>query len=246
MVSATGKISELVIKGLKKGTDYGNIPGTDTAVLLKPGAEQLCTAFGVKPHYEIVEQEIDHDRPVSYEKRVYNNAYNGDRSFRMEPATTYGLYRYVIRCDLRNSNGDTVTSGIASCSTFESKYISRPRDSENTVLKMAQKRALVGVCLNAFGLSGRFTQDVDEHPPAQSYAKPQNARPAQKPKPAPKKEPAEKFDKGNEKHVERLSALLTKMEVVTGKWDEVAEALQGKEMTQTEVKAVVDKLEKPE
>ena len=73
-----------------------------------------------------------------------------------------GLYRYVIKCYIKDHSEKTIGSGIGSCSTLESKYIDRPRDMENTVLKMAQKRALVAATLNAFGLSDRFTQDMVE------------------------------------------------------------------------------------
>ena len=45
---------------------------------------------------------------------------------------------------------------------MENKYVEDPRDRENTVLKMAQKRAFVGVTLNVFGLSDRFTADLED------------------------------------------------------------------------------------
>ena len=41
----------------------------------------------------------------------------------------------------------------------ESKFISRPNDSENTVLKIAKKRSLIDATLATFALSDRFTQD---------------------------------------------------------------------------------------
>src|SRR6267142_694369 len=51
---------------------------------------------------------------------------------------------------------------VGSASTMEAKYIDRPRDCENTVLKMAQKRAHVGAALGAFGMSDQFTQDMED------------------------------------------------------------------------------------
>lgn len=74
-----------------------------------------------------------------------------------------GLYRYVVRCKLVNrATGEVVGEGMASCSTMESKYIDRPRDCENTVVQMAQKRAMVRAVRNTLGLSNRFTQDVED------------------------------------------------------------------------------------
>lgn len=74
-----------------------------------------------------------------------------------------GLYRYVVKCRLVNrATGEMVGEGIASCSTLESKYIDRPRDCENTVLQMAEKRAMVRAVRTTLGLSDQFTQDIEE------------------------------------------------------------------------------------
>lgn len=153
--------TELVTKALEKGRDYGLIPGTNKPTLLKPGAERICTAFGSVAEYEIIGKEIDHDRQVAYQSKVYNQ---GRPTGEMEWRKSLGLYRYVIKCTLRGRDGLVHGQAVGSCSTLEAKYVSRPRDCENTVLKMAQKRALVGATVNAYGLSDRFTQDVEDYP----------------------------------------------------------------------------------
>lgn len=149
---------------LQEGRDYGEIPGVDKPSLLKPGAERINNGFGVIPVHTIVEQEIDHDREVPWLKRkkVWRDGqWTGEWS--EERGTSYGLYRYVVRCELvHRESGVVVAQCLASCSSMESKYIDRPRDSENTVLKMAEKRAFVGATLLAYGLSDEFTQDVEE------------------------------------------------------------------------------------
>lgn len=53
-------------------------------------------------------------------------------------------------------------TGIGSCSSMESKYLRTPRDFDNTILKMAKKRALVDATLSTLGMSDRFTQDVED------------------------------------------------------------------------------------
>ncbi|HLL52631.1 MAG TPA: hypothetical protein VK447_03735, partial [Myxococcaceae bacterium] len=81
-----------------------------------------------------------------------------------ERGVSYGLYRYVVRCVLIHiESGSTVGSGVGSASTMEGKYVDRPRESENTVLKMAKKRAFVDCTLSTFGLSDAFTQDLEDH-----------------------------------------------------------------------------------
>jgi hypothetical protein len=143
------EITVLIQEALEEKIDYGPIPGTNGKnVLLKPGAERLCVAFGCHPEYKVMTADADHEKVNSYTK--YNKQ---EKSF--------GFYRYVIGCDLVK-DGKVVGNGIGSCSTMESKYISRPRDCENTVLKMAQKRAFVAAVLNTFALSDRFTQDVED------------------------------------------------------------------------------------
>jgi len=105
-----------------------------------------------------------------------------------EEGEVYGLYRYVIRCALMSrATGKIVGDGLGSCSTMESKYIRHPRDMENTVLKMAEKRALIAATLNAFGLSDRFTQDVEDMAPGTPVRGKQTARntnPVEAPAPA--------------------------------------------------------------
>ncbi len=173
------EVTQLIQKALKEGIDYGAIPGTgDKPTLLKPGAERLNLAFGASPDYEVTEREVDHDRLVQWSKRKkkWNNKTRDDRSFtwEQEDGTSLGIYRYVTKCRLIRQDGRVLATGIGSCSTMESKYIDRPRDCENTVLKMAQKRAYVAATLNAYGLSNRFTQDVeDQHgapPPRRNQA----------------------------------------------------------------------------
>lgn len=228
------EISTVVGSILVEGTDYGVIPGTgDKPALLKPGAERVCFAFGCAPRYEVVDRQIDHDRDVKWTKRkkVWRNAHRGDREFtwQEESGTSLGLYRYEVRCTLlRREDGAVVAEGMASCSTMESKYIDRPRDSENTVLKMAQKRALVAAVLNGFGLSDRFTQDVDEHaePHAQAPATPTPANAGS--------------DLATDKQMEYLGKLL-KSEVWTQE-ERLAFATRGESATRAQMKVLLDEV----
>ena len=80
------------------------------------------------------------------ERSQWRNQFKGDREFAWvdDSGTSLGLYRYVVLCEIvERASGDVVGNFTGSCSSMESKYIDRPRDSENTILKMAEKRALV-------------------------------------------------------------------------------------------------------
>lgn len=168
MIKSQNEAREFIEQVLEKDKDYGIIPGVKKPTLLKPGAEKVTLGFGCSAVPKIVEREIDHDRVVKWnkQKKVWSNAYKGDRSFTWdkEEGESLGLYRYVVLVEIVDQNGEVRGSGIGSCSSMESKYVDRPRDSENTILKMATKRAHVAAVLGTFGLSEQFTQDVEEMP----------------------------------------------------------------------------------
>ncbi len=207
-------IEEFIQKALVKGKDYGSVGGSDRECLYKAGAERIVFGFGCRTEYEIVEGEIDHDRPVQYdivkwvdeEEPLLDNgrfdkaakdelkatgnyrdtkvagAWKFQRKM-SEPGISRGLYRYVIRCRIYKGD-DFVGEGLGSCSSLESKYIRSPRDCENTVLKMAKKRAMVDSVLDTFKLSDRFTQDVEEEeaqhaaPSGSPHETPEDRQPA--------------------------------------------------------------------
>lgn len=249
------EVTAIIQKSLQLGLDYDAIPGTgDKPSLLKPGAEKLNLAFGAAPEYEIVEKEIDHDREVRWTKRKkkWNNRFKGDRTFEWETeeGTSLGLYRYVIRCRLVRQ-GRVLATCIGECSTLESKYIDRPRDCGNTVLKMAQKRAFVGATLHAYGLSNRFTQDVEDNrdlyakepppaedvpfagPPAKVGATPAQAQQAAKRERTP-------YDPLNSEHEKALFELLKFRKVPEDFWEEIHRRMEGKSLA--DVSAVVEQV----
>src|SRR5947209_19157397 len=56
---------------LREGIDFGKNPGSDRDTLLKPGAEKLCTFFGLTPRYvlEVVVEDWRGDKygqPLCY------------------------------------------------------------------------------------------------------------------------------------------------------------------------------------
>jgi hypothetical protein len=162
------ELSTLITTALVPETDYGTIPGTNKPSLYKAGAERINKAFGVYATYEILSREEDHDRTVKYTKKKKLGWDKDKREVLWEftPGESVGFYSYTVICrPINSATGQVVGEGIGSCSTMESKYIDRPRDCENVVLKMAQKRALVAATLNTYALSDRFTQDMEDLSP---------------------------------------------------------------------------------
>jgi len=178
---------EIIREALQEGKDYGVIPGAgEKPGLFKAGAERLLAAFGLYFDTDIIESEIDHHsvndfafkkwinrqgKPANHEElkslgigrnRKTDNGWKWQECVE-EAGTSRGCYRYVVKGTLRlRSSGAVMGTGIGSCSSMESKYLRTPRDFDNTILKMAKKRALVDATLSTLGMSDRFTQDVED------------------------------------------------------------------------------------
>ena len=190
VIEAHKEACAIIEQALEKDRDYGVIPGTgNKPTLLKPGAERLLGAFGLYVDTEVSEQECDHDRENEFRFKKWTTQKDnkpskpdaeilkekglgrwrkGDGGWEWqtcieEIGKSQGLYRYVVKATIRSRQTEQILgTGIGSCSTMESKYLRSPRDFENTVLKMAKKRALIDATLNTLGLSDRFTQDVED------------------------------------------------------------------------------------
>ena len=51
---------------MKKGVDFGVIPGTRKPTLLKPGAEKLCRLFSLRPGYQLIHFISDFEQPLFF------------------------------------------------------------------------------------------------------------------------------------------------------------------------------------
>ncbi len=121
---------------LIEGIDYGIIPNCKKPTLLKSGAEKILNYLGLIARTEICNRVEDYNIGFfSYETKVYLIDYNG-----------------VVKGE-----------GIGLTNSREGKYAkSNGYAVQNTILKMAKKRALVDAALNVGNLSSRFTQDLED------------------------------------------------------------------------------------
>ena len=134
----TQQVREITKAALVEGVDYDRIPGCGPKPsLLKPGAEHLLQFFGYG--HDLSEPTIDRDdsgKPIGA----------------------------LAKCTVTKSLPDREVT-VASCwgyaSTDEPKWRKAPF---NTVLKMSQKRALVGAALQACAASQLFSQDLEDYP----------------------------------------------------------------------------------
>ena len=140
----------VVNKTLVKKQDYGVIPGTEKPTLLKPGAEKILMILGLSSEYSIIDKVENYDN---------------------------GFFAYTVQATLYK-NGQLITQGMGSANTRETRYRKNTyKDNkkiawdgkyqdaytlQNTVLKMAKKRAQVDATLTVGSLSNVFTQDIED------------------------------------------------------------------------------------
>jgi len=129
------QFQQLVHSQLKQNQDYGVIPGTPKPTLLKPGAEKILMLMGLRSEFEIADSTRDFEK---------------------------GFFQYQVRCKLYR--GDVlITEGLGAANTKERKYLKQDAYTiDNTVLKIAKKRALIDATLLVASLSEVFTQDIED------------------------------------------------------------------------------------
>ena len=138
---------------LQQGIDFDRIPGTDKPTLLKPGADLLCQVF----HF------------TSGEPKMLSSIEDFEK----------GILSYTVSVPIIHRDTQTLVSvGIGSANSYEVKYKYRyvdseegekvrvinpdPADQQNTLVKMAAKRAYIDGVLKATGASRMFTQDIED------------------------------------------------------------------------------------
>ena len=94
-------VRQYTAKCLTKDVDYGKVPGVSKPSLLKPGAEKICSLFGLTPKFTCVDKIMN---------------WNGEGNPDSEP-----FFYFEYRCDLFRG-GEFVASCDASCNSWERKY----------------------------------------------------------------------------------------------------------------------------
>lgn len=151
---------------LRENVDYGVIPGTGSKPsLLKPGAEKLLQWFGFGHTMEQVETERDSAgtwQGVTYRCTVTKAMPDG-RVVAVGTCEGYAGYdedRFYLSAEAATAKEHALAERYRR-NVNPSKCVEY-RAPRNSVIKMAQKRALVGAALQATSASTLFTQDVED------------------------------------------------------------------------------------
>jgi predicted peroxiredoxin len=131
---------------LREGEDFGTVEGVSKPFLFKAGAEKITYALGLRIAVSIQDRR-ETDTELSY----------------------------TVKCQVIDKNDKVISEGFGIASSNEVKYYLQiqklinknipqsvaVKSLANTLLKMAEKRAIVDAVLHILGLSNIFTQDED-------------------------------------------------------------------------------------
>jgi hypothetical protein len=161
---------------MRPDVHYGKIPGTDKPSLLKPGAELLLMTFQLAASYET--EPLTEGDEVAYRVTCKIHGPNGQflgsgQGICSSNETKYKWRKPVCDEEFEDTPKDRRREKWTSYwnkesrrrESFKAKQVrTEPADVENTVLKMAAKRALIAATLQVTAASEVFTQDLEEMP----------------------------------------------------------------------------------
>jgi hypothetical protein len=155
---------------MKPKVHFDTIPGTPKPTLLKPGAEALCMAFRVADDYIV--EDLSTPDAVRYRVKCVGShqvaqaklgegmgeASSDEEKYRWRKAVCDEEFDETPTNLRRVKYGKDRGGGF-----YKQKQIrTEPADMRNTVLKMALKRAKVGMTINVTACSDMFSQDLED------------------------------------------------------------------------------------
>jgi hypothetical protein len=177
-----GQLRKCMRAVLKPDVDYGLIPGMGkTPSLFKPGAEKLIQWFGFG--FENNEVKTERDDPeypsgiadkvrrvgVTYRCTVYKELTDG-RRVTIATCEAYAGYdedKFFVPADKAMAKAEAAERMWArkdnrAPNSAKWENAAEYRAPWNSVMKMCEKRALVGAAIDATAAAGLFTQDLED------------------------------------------------------------------------------------
>jgi len=150
---------------MKPELHYGKIPGTDKPTLFQPGADVLCMTFRIAPEFAI--EDLSTADSVRYRvtcRGVHQLSGVTLGSCVGEASSNEEKYKWRRAVNDKEFNETPASMRrIKFGKTWETKQVrTEPADVANTVLKMAEKRAKIGMVLNVTAASDMFGQDLED------------------------------------------------------------------------------------
>lgn len=165
----------------KKDVDYGIIPGVKKPTLFQPGAQKLAKAFNLSTSIDETHRTVDPQTGfVSYEYvvTVYRHgeqiAQGVGACNSFEDKYAYTAWQEITQRPDESTCNELKAQGLGTNKKKDNgtwawyqRYKKDPINQialQNTVMKMAQKRAYVSAVLVAVGGGEFFTQDIEDMP----------------------------------------------------------------------------------
>ena len=158
-------VQEVMRAVMKEGMHFGKIPGTDKPTLLQPGADVLCMTFRIAPEFSI--EDLSTADVVRYRVTCRGvHQLSGVTLGSCVGEASSGEEKYKWRRAVNDKEFDATPPALRRIKfgkSWETKQVrTEPADMANTVLKMAEKRAKIGMVLNVTAASDMFGQDLDD------------------------------------------------------------------------------------
>lgn len=173
MVAHALRVQEVIKSVMKESVHYGKIPGTKKNTLYKPGAETLCATFHIAPTFP--------------DSRIIEDRFEDGVRFRVTCVGVHQGSGVVVAEGMGSCSSHE--EKYKWCKAYKREWEETPPDRrriqygydrekrteyqvlqvrvetadiENTLLKMACKRALIAMTLNAVAASDSFSQDIED------------------------------------------------------------------------------------
>lgn len=150
---------------MKPELHYGKIPGTDKPTLFQPGADVLCMTFRIAPEFSI--EDLSTADVVRYRVTCRGvHQLSGATLGSCVGEASSGEEKYKWRRAVNDKEFEATPPALRRIKygkSWETKQVrTEPADVANTVLKMAEKRAKIGMVLNVTACSDMFGQDLED------------------------------------------------------------------------------------
>jgi hypothetical protein len=161
-------LKDVLVEGIDR--DYAVIPGTKKKTLLKPGAEKICSLFGiaVEPSVEAIRDGDDVTFRVTCRMTsIHSGVYLGSGIGEASTLESKYAWREAV-CQEEYEAADARKRRIHWKKGYQGAPPSSvpqvredPNDKMNTALKMGKKRSMIDGVLSVTAASDTFTQDLE-------------------------------------------------------------------------------------
>ena len=253
------QFQHVVMSTLEEGQDYGRIAGINKPILFKSGAEKLMMLMGLRTEFDIIDSTRDFQNGF-FQYQVKCRVLRGDT------VITEGLgscntkeARYARRWMSEKGLPEGLDKNMLPKREKEGKYgryveylvpNDDPYTLDNTVLKMAKKRALVDAALHVGSLSSIVTQDLEDfvdEPEPQPVA---HSEPVRQQRQEPRQDRQEGDDRVTPAQLKMLHVMMDKLGFDADTARTIAKQMFGKEsskdLTKNEASQLIDRLKKME